>query len=137
LALWSTHREDVARLVKMPVLTRLRSLELFGAGWPSDATSLLNDADMDLLVNCPYLARLEGLDLTQHLIGPDGLRRLAYAPGLPVLRDLKLYGNRCGDEALNILAGSPLAARLREFLTSGCQEAPLTAEGARVLASTP
>lgn len=92
---------------------------------------------MQLFTEYPYLTRLERLELTQHGIGAEGLHQLAHAAALPALNDLRLYGNRCGDEALHVLARSPLAARLRGLHTSTHPGDPLTARGALILARTP
>jgi uncharacterized protein (TIGR02996 family) len=137
VALWRTTREDVSQLVSLPLLSGLHSLTLFAAGLNWNDALLLHDDDVRLLTECPYLARLEALDLTQHRIGPEGLHHIAHATALPALRDLALYGNRCGDDALLVIARSPLAARLRKLHTSASRDAPLTAAGARVLATTP
>lgn len=127
-----TTREVVARLVTLPLLTRMRSLGFFADSALRERPELLGDDDMKVLADCPYLQRLEGLDLTQHEIGPEGLRTLAHAENLPALCDLSLYGNRLDDECVTVLASSPLAPRLRKIHLSG-----ITSAGARVLASTP
>jgi uncharacterized protein (TIGR02996 family) len=132
VCLTSTTREVVARLVTLPLLARMRSLQLFAADPWKDRLDLVADDDVKLLADCPYLRRLEGLDLTHHEIGQEGLRTLAHAENLPALCDLKLFGNRLDDECVSVLASSPLAARLRKVHLSG-----ITSAGARVLASTP
>lgn len=124
----ATRRQELPQLVGGPLLSRMRSLELFAAG---DNDFKMVDADVALLADCPHLTRLEQLELTQHRLGPEGLRLLAHATNLPCLRGLYLYGNKLNDECVNILAASPLAARLRAVHLSG-----ITAAGARVLAAT-
>jgi Ran GTPase-activating protein (RanGAP) involved in mRNA processing and transport len=98
----------------------------------------LNDSHVPLLTECPYLSRLEALDLTQHHIGPEGIRLLANSAKLPALCELDLYSNQCGDVGLRHIAASPLAVRLRKIhLTGVARGAPLTPAGMLVLAATP
>jgi uncharacterized protein (TIGR02996 family) len=135
---WRATRKDVEPLVAWPLLARLRSLQLFGAGALSDESALIGDGDVQTLVQCPYLTRLEGLALTQHVIGPEGLRVLAHASTLPALRDLEMYGNRWSDDGVRILCQSPLASRLRKLHAGGGPNADfLTPTATSCLATTP
>lgn len=127
----ATRRQDIARLVEFQALSRLRTLDLFAAWSRPGEEPEMGDADVALLADCPYLSRLEYLDLTQHHVGPEGVSLLAHSAKLPSLRALGLYGNRLDDECVRILATSPLAARLRGLHLSG-----ITAAGARVLGTT-
>jgi uncharacterized protein (TIGR02996 family) len=130
---WNVVRDDIPRLIDWPVLSRLRSLQLFAASlFGEEKRRLVGDADLAALVRSPHLTRLEGLDLTQHDIGTEGLRALTHAPTLPALRDLWLYGNRWDNEGLRIVTSSPLAPRLRKLHAGGFN---ITAEGARSLAT--
>jgi uncharacterized protein (TIGR02996 family) len=127
-------RDDIARLVELPALAHVRTLIL----WTNVSNDrVLTDADVPLLTECPYLTRLEHLDLTQHKIGPAGIALLANSPRLPRLCDLGLYANSCGDEGLRHIATSPMAARLRNIYATGVRPYPITAEGMRILATTP
>ncbi len=134
-----TRRDDVAPLVEMPVLSHFRSMELFAASSFRGEPPVMGDAEVRLLAACPFLSRLEGLDLTQHHIGHEGLRTLAHAAGLPAVRDLDMYGNPCwDDEGLRIVARSPLGARLRTLHAGGGRNwRNLTADGVRELATAP
>jgi uncharacterized protein (TIGR02996 family) len=136
---WSTRRTDVAPLVAWPLLARLRSLELFAANlYRDERIALIGDADVEARVRCPHLTRLEGLNLTQHNIGPEGLRALTHAPTLPALRDLAMYGNRWSDEAIKVVCQSPLASRLRKLHAGGGAVADfLTPTATSYLATTP
>jgi uncharacterized protein (TIGR02996 family) len=95
------------------------------------------------LAACPYLGRLDGMDLETSQIGDQGLRELLSAPRLdglrqlglaytgistsglrelldatprlPRLQDLDLGGNHLGDGDLPLLVASPLASQLRRL----------------------
>jgi uncharacterized protein (TIGR02996 family) len=130
---------DLPKLLAWPLLTRLRSLQLFAAGLHgAEASRLIGDEDVRLIAQCPHLTRLEGLDLIQHRIGPAGLHTLTHADNLPALRDLEMYGNVWNDEGLRVVVRSPLAPRLRKLHAGGGPDMRnITAAGARALARTP
>jgi uncharacterized protein (TIGR02996 family) len=135
--IWSTGREDIAPLVAWPLLSRLRSLQLFAKSAYGKEETLIGDTEIATLIQCPYLTRLESLDLTQHQVGAEGLRLLGHASALPALRDLLMYGNRWTDECVKVLCDSPLASRLRKLHAGGGRvEDFLTSEATRYLANT-
>jgi uncharacterized protein (TIGR02996 family) len=130
-------RDDLVALVELPCLAQMRSLGLYStAGFPYPP--VLVNADVPLLTECPYLERLEHLNLRQQGIGVEGIGLLANAPLLPRLCELDLADNSCGDEGLDRIARSPLAARLRLLRVGGSlMFTPTTAAGAHTLATTP
>jgi uncharacterized protein (TIGR02996 family) len=126
----------LAHLVAMACLVHVRKL-ILDTTWTVSSDKPLTDAHIPLLTNCPHLARLERLNLTFQQIGPPGIRLLANAEKLPALCELDLYANECGDVGLGHIATSPMAARLRKIYLTGVRTAPITAEGMRILATTP
>ena len=67
------------------------------------------------LARCPYLGRLEVLDLATNDIGDAGLQHLAASANLPRLSELNLSGNDISDDGLRALLDSPLWPRLRRL----------------------
>jgi uncharacterized protein (TIGR02996 family) len=78
-------RGSVAELHRMPVLERLRTLDL--------AHSRIGDAAVQHLAHSPHIARLTTLDLTRNRIGRGGARALVLSPHLTSLEALLLRDN--------------------------------------------
>ena len=92
-------------------LLRCPELALVVALTPRD----LGTAGAQLLAHCPYLNRLEVLELPSCTIGDEGLEALAFSPNLPALTELNLSGNEITDGGFEALLGSPLWPRLRRL----------------------
>src|SRR5262245_5363049 len=99
--------DDVARLVGLPQLAALTTLELT----PPDPRANLQlfypvsvgDAGAVALASCPHLANLRVLRLPFNHLGDEGARALLASPHLGRLRGLHLYGNLISDEVLEQL----------------------------------
>jgi uncharacterized protein (TIGR02996 family) len=107
LSLWTDRRIPgrtpvtlLRRLLESPHLGPIVSLAI---------TDPLTDGDMALLASSPRLGALARLNIS---CSPEGLRSLAAATGLPVLRDLSLRRHGGTTEGLPDLLGSPLIGRL-------------------------
>lgn len=125
-----SRRADVARLIKLSILQQMKGITLFCSSFEDELK--ISDKEIAKLVKCPYLTRLEKLDLTQHDIGAEGIRLISHADTMPNLCELHMYGNNWTDEGLQILAESPLASRLRYLHVSG-----VTAKGVRNFVKAP
>jgi uncharacterized protein (TIGR02996 family) len=169
--------EALAALVKSPHLTALESLDLCGNEvGEEEARALLagsalaglrelnlggnsgNTEALAVLARSLLLARLETIDFSETRCGTEGMRALTTGPwrprrlflaqcdlddeavavlaGSPVLsavRELDLWDNQIGSAGLAALAGSPHAAHLVSLEIQG----PIDAAGARALVASP
>jgi hypothetical protein len=78
-------REALGRLLTLPQLSAIRSLDLSG--------NALTDADIQTLARAPGLSGLRWLSLGYNDIGLDGVDALAASPHLRALRYVCLAGN--------------------------------------------
>lgn len=84
------------------------------------------------LVKCPYLGRLEVLQMEGCEIGDAGLNALLHAATLPALIELDVSLNQISDGGVEFLVNSPMWERLRRVVLGGN---PLSDEAAVLLAN--
>jgi uncharacterized protein (TIGR02996 family) len=80
---------------------------------PVQGASLRNAAQrLADLGDCPHLARLSHLDLSNNNLRPEGLRALAASPHLANVTSLKLRETKLGAEGIRALGASPYLTNL-------------------------
>jgi uncharacterized protein (TIGR02996 family) len=89
---------------------------------------------MPALANCPWLARLRHLDLSNNFVRDHGAELLAESPQLAQLHSLNLSSAALGDAGARALAMSPNLMGLRELYLCDNRIGPA---GARALAYAP
>jgi hypothetical protein len=102
-------RTNFGALLDCPELALVESVTT------GDGTGAIGAPDAAELARCPYLGRLEVLELASNDIGDAGLERLAFSTSLPRLTELNASGNEITDGGLETLLGSPLWPRLRRL----------------------
>jgi uncharacterized protein (TIGR02996 family) len=127
---FETAVSDLGALLACPSLELLHALSLDNIV----AQRVLGVDGMERLAKCPYLARLQRLELTGNQLREAGVEVLARAESLPALEELDLSLNGLTDGAVAALAGSPLARRLRELCLWSNQ---ITDAGADLLLQMP
>lgn len=76
------------------------------------SNNFVRDQGAQLLAESPHLTRLQSLNLSSAALGDAGARALAMSPNLMGLRELYLCDNRIGPAGARALAYAPLADRL-------------------------
>jgi uncharacterized protein (TIGR02996 family) len=91
------------------------------------------------LAACPWLARLERLDLSQNPVTPEHLTILLQSPHLPPLTEVYLGGHQLGADGAERLTRSPRMATVRHLELEGRTDrwGRINTDGARALASSP
>ena len=89
---------------------------------------------VEALAECPWLARLRHLDLSNNFVRDQGVKLLAQSPFLGELHSLNLSSAALGDAGVQALAASPHLTNLRELYLCDNRIGPV---GARALAFTP
>ncbi len=117
--------DTINRLTVCPYLGRINALDLGG--------SLIGDDGLRELLSSSYLGRLRELGLSMTAIGWPGLDHLFIRSHLfTELIKLEIGGNDLGDDAMRMLAASPLASKLEVL---GLENSGLDNAGAEALAS--
>ncbi|MDB5308420.1 MAG: hypothetical protein JWO38_2622 [Gemmataceae bacterium] len=87
------------------------------------------------LAACPFLARVEELDLCLGDLGNDGLTLLVRSPYLQAIRVLDLGSNGLDDAGMGVLARAATLPRLQSLTLNDNRQ--ITGDGVAVLADSP
>lgn len=90
---------------------------------------------MPALIQCPYLASVDELDLSVNDLGNGGLNLLLRSPHIGSIRVLELGLNGIDDDGIALLAGASTLCGLQELSLN--DNGQITAGGVRVLVDSP
>ena len=97
--------------------------------------SSLTDENVQSVTQCPYLGALKHLDLSSNRISALGFRAVANAKQLPALCSLRVFGNsQVNADGMRAIVDSPLAERLEQLELNFHQFGD---EPVRILAAAP
>jgi uncharacterized protein (TIGR02996 family) len=117
-----TFRRGLVEAIRVDASVFLDHAADWFAEWPTLAVAKLTRAagHLEELADCPWLAHLRGLDLSDCDINGERLAPLTHSRNIELLQALDLSGNPLGPCGAVLLSSSPTADDLREVILRGC-----------------
>jgi uncharacterized protein (TIGR02996 family) len=118
-----TFRRGLVEAIRVDASVFLEYAADWFAEWPTLAVAKLTRAagHLEELADCPWLAHLRGLDLSDCDIDGEGLAPLTFSRNIGLLQALDLSDNPIGPCGAELLSSSPTADDLREVHLGRCR----------------